>query len=461
MKARHIFILLFLTSLAASGQSNKFSKEAVLEDFKTLRESLHDAHYNLYAYTSKQVFDSAYSELKSKVAKDSLDLLETTNLFQQLISLANNGHTEIGFPAQPYIQYASAGGTVFPLEVAFEGNKALVRKNWSNDSSIVLGSKLVSINGVSMADILQQIYPQVSAERLYFKHAKIELYSLPRYYWQVFGQEDEYEIEIRIDDQVEKHTLKAIKAIEGYEMKRTEVINAQMKLEFFNAATYLNPGGFGGDETKYRRFIDSAFAEIKAKNINNLIIDLRNNPGGDDAFSDYMVSYIADQPFKWNSKFTLKTSQFLKEHVRNKYDTTEVYWQQVLAHEDGEVYEHDFDAYQPQPIEKRFTGKVYVLVNRQSHSQSAVTAAQIQDYQFGTLVGEETGDYPSLYASVFQYPLPRTGVMVQVSKGYMVRVNGSQKEVGVIPDIYIKDQLLDEKDEILDGLMRIIEGDKK
>jgi C-terminal processing protease CtpA/Prc len=127
-----------------------------------------------------------------------------------------------------------------------------------------------------------------------------------------------------------------------------------------------------------------------------------------------------------------------------------------LTHKDGEIYSYEFDDYQPQPEERRFNGKVYVLVNRQSHSQSAVTASQIQDYGFGTIVGEQTGDYPSLYASVFRYQLPNTGITVQVSKGYMVRVNGSTKEEGVIPDIYIKDHLLDENDEILDGLLEKI-----
>ena len=86
-----------------------------------------------------------------------------------------------------------------------------------------------------------------------------------------------------------------------------------------------------------------------------------------------------------------------------------------------------------------------------------MTAAQIQYYGFGTIVGEETGDYPTLYASVFRFPLPNTGVSVQVAKGYIVRVNGSTKEEGVIPDLFIRDHLLDEKDEILEGLLRKLE----
>lgn len=458
MKLILLPILFLLSGLTSFGQSvTKFSNEEVVEDLKYLYETLKDAHYDLYAYTTEQKFDSAYQKVKGAIHKDSLNLLESISLYQRLITVVNNGHTEIDFPGQSYLEYAYAGGTVIPLEIAFEYDKALVRKNWSDNDEIKVGSEILSINGMVMAEILSKIYPQVSAERAYFKNAKIEMYSFPRYYWQVFGQQDDLEIEIRSEGTVNKYNLKAVSAMDGYEMKRTEVLTGDRKLKFIGMSAFLNPGGFGGDEDKYRRFIDSAFVEIKDRKSKNLIIDLRNNPGGDDAFSDYLVSYIADKPFKWTSGFTLKTSKFLKEHTRQHNDTTAVYFQKILTHKNGEIYEYEFDDYQPQPEQKRFAGEVFVLVNRQSHSQSAVTAAQIQDYNFGTIVGEETGDYPSLYASQFQYVLPNTGIPVKVSKGYIVRVSGSTAEQGVIPDYFIKDHLLDEDDEILDGLLEKIE----
>ncbi|MEM1002932.1 MAG: S41 family peptidase, partial [Bacteroidota bacterium] len=207
-------------------------------------------------------------------------------------------------------------------------------------------------------------------------------------------------------------------------------------------------------EEKYQQFIDSAFVAVTQKDIGNLIIDLRNNLGGNDSFSDYLVSYFADKPFKWTSDFTLKTSKFLKEHTRKFNDTTKTYFKEILKHKNGEIYAPELGFYEPQEQSKRFMGDVYILVNRQSHSQSAVTAAQIQDYEFGTIVGEETGEYPSLYASQFQYNLPNTGIPVKVSKGFITRINGSKKEEGVIPSMVIRDHLLDEKDEILDGLLK-------
>ncbi|MBL0765089.1 S41 family peptidase [Marivirga atlantica] len=453
---KRIYLIIFLLIAGQLKAQDKFSKKVVLEDLAFLKSSLEETHINLYAYTSKEAFEKNYEEVCASITKDSLSLLEATSLFQHVITKVNNGHTEISFPGQAYGAYAYAGGTIFPLEIAFENGKSLIRKNWSDYEDIEIGSEIISINGQSIESILTKIYPYISAEREYFKLAKIELFSFPRLYWQVFGDQNHFEVKIKTDGTTKAYSLKAIDLINGYEMKRTEIITGNKELKFLDKTAYMAIGSFGGDEAEFKSFIDSSFTEIRKKKSQTLIIDLRNNNGGNDSFSDYLVSYIADKPFKWNSTYTLKTSAFLKEHIRQNYDTTQAIWKAALTHKDGEIYPYDFGAYEPQPASKRFKGKVYVLVNRQSYSQSTVTAAQIKDYGFGTIVGEETGEYASLYASIFSYSLPNTGVEVHVPKGHMIRVSGREKEQGVIPDIIIKDHLLDEKDEVLDTLIKKI-----
>lgn len=456
MKKEYVIILALLFALPGFGQK-KFSKQEVVDDLHFLRESLEEAHYNLYAYVTKAAFNENFEKVKESITKDSLSVLEITSLFQTVVSKANNGHTEISFPGVAYSEYAYSGGTLFPLEIAFEDGKAFIRKNWSNNAELKTGAEIISINSQSIDEILQKIYPLLSAERRYFKLAKIELISFPRLFWQSYGEQKNFEVEIKRDGNVQKYQIKSVSLIDGYEMKRDEIFSEKRELKFFEQFAYLKPGNFGGNEQQYRRFIDSSFLEISRKNLPNLIIDLRNNLGGDDSFSDYLVSYIADRPFRWNAEFTLKTSAILKAHVREHYDTTNHYWQSVLAHEDGSVYFYEFAEYEPQPKGKRYSGKVYALVNRQTHSQSAVTAAQIQDYGFASIAGEETGDFPSLYVSQYAYALPHTGIDVKVAKGYIIRVNGSKKPEGVIPDIHIKDHLLDENDEILEGLLKQLE----
>lgn len=453
---RKILVLVVLT-ISQSVIAQQFSKAEILSDLAYLKKSLKETHFNLYAYTTKEAFNRNYHKVRQNIKKDSFTSLDAKKIFQQVVSAVKNGHTRVPFPIPEYIAYAQNGGTLFPIEVAIEDGKALVRKNWSSNPNIKTGSELLSINGKQIKKVFENVYPQISAERLYFKHAQLENLSLPRFYWLAYGEQESYEVEILVNGQRLKYTLKPINAIEDFEMRREDILKHDRHLSFLKKATaYIRPGDFGGDLELFKHFIDSAFVEIKNKNSENLIIDLRNHSGGDDAFGDYLVSYIADQPFKWASRFQLKTSKALKEHTRKHQDTIQTYWQSVLSHKDGEIYDYEFDNYRPQPSSKRFKGKVYVLVNRQSYSQSTVTASQIKDYGWGTVVGEETAEFPNLFASIYSYTLHKTGIKVEVSKGKIERVSGIDNGRGLMPEIEIKDHLLDDKDEILEKLLKRI-----
>ena len=223
--------------------------------------------------------------------------------------------------------------------------------------------------------MLDGIYPLISAERRYFKLAKLELFSFSRYYWQAWGDQKTVEVEIRTGEETETYELKSV-TVDDFNNRRNELNFAERTLSYLNNSAYLRPGNFGGDMKEFQGFIDSSFIEINKRKLPNLIIDLRNNLGGDEPFSNYLVSYIADQPFLWTSELTIKTSAILKAHVKKNYDISEPYWKKVLDNKDGSIYPYEYEPQQPQPKEKRFNGNVYVLVNRQSHSQSTVTASQ-------------------------------------------------------------------------------------
>lgn len=455
-----LVLLLLLLSERSFGQTTpgKLSVEHVKADFDYLYQSLQATHYDLFAFRSRKSYDSLFNKLKASLTADSLTSLETISTYQKLVSFSNTGHCEIDYPAQAYIQYAYAGGTVFPLELAFENGKTFIRRNLSSDKQISTGDELLAIDNRPINDLLQQLSPFVSAEREYFKKAKIEFWSFPRLFFQLNGRKDQWNIQIRKENgTITNVEIGSITVIEYETSRGGEVVNPQKKLTLFGQVGYLNAGQFGSSEANgemaFKSFIDSAFVVMNNNKVGKLIIDLRNNPGGHNAYSDYLISYFAHKPFKWYSEFSIKTSKILKEHTSQQADITDEYSRMILANADGQIFKFDFPYCNPMEKSRRYKGDVYVLVNRHTYSMAAVSAGLIQDYKFGKIVGEETGDMPTLYASQFQFSLPQTGIIVKVPKGYIVRVNGSRKSEGVKPDIYIQDHLLDDKDEILDGLL--------
>ncbi len=457
-KLLFVFTVLGFQFAFSQGNRSSFSRDEVLEDLDYLYRSLEETHYDLYAYTSKQEIQKHYDLLRKRIHQDSLSIKEITGLFQTFTAKVNNGHTEIIFPVVQYLEYAEGGGTLFPLELVIEDGKALVRNNLTPLDELQKGTEILSIDGTPIMEVFKKLSATVSAERPYFKYTKAEIISFPRLYWQVYGSKARYEVVAKVNGEEIHKQIEAVPALDGFEMKRWDILINAPKFKQYKKVAYLNPGDFGGDLDQFKSFIDSAFTQIRTKKSPTLIIDLRFNRGGDDVYSDYLVSYIADKPFQWNSSFELKSSAILKKHVRDNSDLTTEYAKSILGHKDGERFSFQFESTLPQPKNKRYNGKVYVLVNRQSHSQSAVTAAQIQDYGFGKIVGEETGDSPSLYASQLTYTLPITGIPVKTAKGKITRVNGSEAVQGVQPDIFIRDHLRDDKDEILEGLLAQLEA---
>jgi hypothetical protein len=456
-----IGLLLVFFTLAAPLHTSaqkpiRFAPADVRSDMAYAYETLQKAHYNLYAHVSRKDYDAAYHKLLKSVGQDSLSMLQTTMLMQQLLAIGNVGHSEVDFAASSYIDYAMQGGTLFPLELAFEDGKTYVRKSYTPDSTVRAGDQLLRLNGKPIRKMKAAIHPYLSAERPYFKDAKLEFWSFPRYYWAVFGRQDAYKVKVKdAAGKTSKHTVPAV-TVMAYEANRGgEILKNERSFRYMEEVAYLHPGPFSSPEAdgeaRFKAFVDSAFADINASQARYLIVDLRNNAGGHNTFSDYLIAYFADQPFRWYSDFTIRTSEVLKKQTKKKYPDAipDAYTQNILEFPDGETFAYEQTMQQPMPEAQRFQGKVYVLVNRQSYSMAAVSAALVQDYGFGEIVGEETGDTPTLYAAQFTFQLPRTSVEVKVPKGYIVRPNGDEKLSGVIPDHHVRDHLLDAEDEVL------------
>jgi C-terminal processing protease CtpA/Prc len=191
-----------------------------------------------------------------------------------------------------------------------------------------------------------------------------------------------------------------------------------------------------------------------------LIIDLRNNPGGHNSFSDYMLSYVADTSFRFSNKFLVRTSELTKSFWKEINDSSLLELKNdILTNENGTSFENTIPYNKPRITSLSFKGNVYVLINRFDFSQAVNAAAVVQDYKFGILIGEKTADHSSLLASAQYFTLPNTGLTVQYPKAFIVRPNGDEKAEEVIPDYKISDDIFTDKDEILEFAIELINND--
>ncbi|RJF73319.1 S41 family peptidase [Deinococcus cavernae] len=147
----------------------------------------------------------------------------------------------------------------------------------------------------------------------------------------------------------------------------------------------------------------AAVADMKKKNVQKLILDMRDNGGG---LLNAGVD-VADQFMQSGSIVSL----------RDRSGKTEVY---------GSARGQNTD----------YTGKLVVLVNKNSASASEVVSGALQDVKRATIIGEQT-----FGKGVAQIPidLPDGGKIAIVANEWLTPSGRQIHKKGITPDVVVKD----------------------
>lgn len=474
---KKIFLLFVIINISLSSNyaqsPKKYSAQEVKNDLEYLKVAMEASNYNFYALTNKSIMDGEYTNILNSIG-DSLSKLQVFRLFQPYVALAGMSHCFMDYPWKEYEEYRKQDGTIFPLRLFFNEGKVLVRTNFSQNTQIEKNDEILMVNGKPIHILLDEMHRYISGPTKYFKNSQIEQREFARFFWFFFDKQDSFVLKISKKDGQELDLI--IPSIKGQEYekkmrKEESLLRAKREFSLLNDIAYIRPGHFLNDipfdpsnpamfdNKEFCHFTDSAFNYFNEMNAKSLIIDLRYNPGGDNSFSDYLISYIADKPFIFASKFRIKTSQITKDHWRelNVPEHQEVK-EKILTQENGTFLDLPFEEINPHPDSIRFNGKVYVLINRYSYSNTSSVAAVIQDYQFGKIIGEETAEIVSSYGGAHTFKLPNTKWNLVYPKALGVRPNGDVSQRGVIPDYSFDEDILTEKDEVLEYTLKLIEG---
>ena len=152
------------------------------------------------------------------------------------------------------------------------------------------------------------------------------------------------------------------------------------------------------------RDVRNLLEELKAENVDAVVMDLRNNGGGSLSEANQLVGLFIE---------TGPTVQIRYSGIRNGFVRS-------FGDNDPEV---------------AYAGPLAVLVNRTSASASEIFAGAIQDYQRGIVLGGQT-----FGKGTVQEIIPMDYGQVKVTRSKFYRISGaSTQHRGVIPDITFPD----------------------
>lgn len=363
------------------------------------------------------------------------DSISTTDLYRTaapIVAMIGDGHTNLVFP---FNDLFTAGLKRMPLRVNVVSDKSIICRT-SPDSIIPSGARIISINGVSAEAMVNAMLPYVAGEKEAFKIARADKV-FPALY-QLFYPADTFEV-VYLPVGGKKPMSVTYPAMTSRE--------AQMRSPALPKANTQAPYSFTTDKKRnvavmdfrefkdkasMEAFADSMFRELRNQQIGNLIIDLRQNGGGNSAVGDVLLRYISHVPFTQMDKALVRISPLTKKLIEKEgednlqpgflfYETDEGMYTQPLTPEEG-----------------LYQGHVYLLTSNITFSSASSFAWVFKECGMGTVIGEETGGMNVCYGDILDYRLPVSGLHCSISFKRFWQFHADEDSIhGTIPDVSV------------------------
>lgn len=201
----------------------------------------------------------------------------------------------------------------------------------------------------------------------------------------------------------------------------------------------------------YKKFLADAFASLKKQRVEQLIIDIRKNNGGNDEMAEELLTYFnIDRIKEVETEGRTRYREFpetLKPFVQSWGDPW--YFNLKPDREDKEsgyyIFEKAF--YIDQPNKKKrnvFRGGIYFLISPANASLAYYLPKGVRKYKVGTLVGQETGGnlrgINGGQILFLRLPGSQIEIDVPVMGGFAIKAEPNH---GVLPDVEVKPTVAD------------------
>lgn len=435
---KHLFIIVvaFLCVGCTNSQKSNIKKSELIEDYDLFRSIYEKANSGLYKYYSKATIDSLFVSNRALIT-DETTYREFYNIVWNVVDFTGSCHNSLSYPDSLDTEI-SKQKIFFPLPLKYiDGKIYTTIKN----KDIPLGSEIFEVNGIDAKQFAATVcrYASTDGKNTTGKYSYIETDWLPFYIYLAYGEQSSFTVKYKTQDNTVKQiTLKPVNYKEfklNYNNRLSAKFESQNSQEYSyqyvdNIKTGLltvNTFALGGPKSeghkKYAAFLDSVFSNLKLKNIHNLIVDIRQNGGGNDPNDLLLYSYLTQRDFKENvSAFTIFNDVPFKNHFieEEKGEISDLEKELKEEHNiliDGKYYQNP--KFNPlwKPNKNAFKGKIYLLISPSVASAGSLFASLVKSDKETTVIGQETlgGYYGHTGHIPVSYKLPNTKLILGFS----------------------------------------------
>lgn len=364
------------------------TRQQALEDLSYVKEQL-EKYHPAYLDGSHEKTDEVTKQYQMEVNSlaDTLPVLELWQKAGRIVAKMEDGHTNVSIYKESENYYIS------------------------DIRQLKDYGRPIAINGIPIDDIYQVFRSQFSYE--------LESYAEYIFYHVAISNKDDLSFSGVDTSEGVVFTFKADQEFIDYHytfVPLDQVIGLEEPQEDIPAVSYTIDSDHNlavlilkecNYNEAYLETLQDFFDEVKKNHIENIAVDLRNNPGGNSMVANAFLEYIdVDTYQSWDC--AIRFGWYLKEYTEN--------------------------VHQNQKKEPVFQGKLFVLTDTLTYSSAMDFAMLIKDNNLGVIVGEPSGNLPNSYGDVLGFQLPNSKLYLNVSYKKWYRVDKTKAEEPLNPD---------------------------
>lgn len=404
------------TNIQLPPQGKMVTAEEFRGDFNQLKELLDSTHpepsFTMNLANVKSKIDELASQLDKPVSQ-----LEAWKHIAQLNPYFNDGHMAVFYPflTEGFNQHKASGGTVFPVKVRIdELNRVFVNSVEHEEIGLKLGQEIKSINGIPATQVSHEIVSRMHGDSIAHR-AALASDRFGKMYWLMFGDPGKYQIEVIEPSQIKRHLLagKQLKTEEN-EPEITDFLSREV---LDNNIGYLRIDRFyyaPHHEQAFFNFIEDTWLEFNKAKVQDVIIDVRANPGGTDHYWQLGVApYVAKEAFSFFSKYKIRLTE---RNLKLGPVTGEL----------GAILEGPYNQLIPVSGKEKLKipGKAYLLMGSLSYSSTVLFLTAFQDSEQAVIAGQRSGVRSCTTGRIHAFELPGSKLEVTVPTLIFTRAAG-------------------------------------
>jgi len=395
------------------------------KDLEILTTTLQEVHTGLYEYNSEAAWKHYIDSTKKRI-QGPMNELAFFKLLAPVIAHIRCLHTAIS-PSEQTRKIIGQTMRCVPISVRIIRDKIYVSQCFQQDNTGIIGSELKFIDDQPANTVISRLKALLPADGYNETHKNYLLQtSLLREAYALFiDQRENFRLRVYKNGITKEFRLHAVSEIQVNDPDVNPPLPF-ISLAFVNGSVaVVTVRTMAAEAGRFSDSLRSIFTRIQRQGCKNLIIDIRDNGGGNDTNVRNFYAWVATGAFRQLQSAVMLNQRF--QYLCYCDDANELTAMHGIKTSQGYNVNYRYPGTAVTlPKTDAFKGRIFVLFNGGTASAASEFAALLKSNQRAVCIGEEAGgNYYGGTGGVYAWmSLPASGLKIRIPA---IRINTDVK----------------------------------